>query len=337
MDMATMADIARLCNTSSATVSYVLNGRGDKHKISEKMQEKIINCANELGYTKFKNPSTTTSNTRIAVCWPYKYVDTTISSVLIGMSNAMYDSLEAVDLILKPFPVDNLKSLEDIFTGKSADGVVIMAPGEGDIEFLSDNPSNIPVVFINRELENYSSVNFDNDEVCRLAVKHSIHKAGDDISLVLNPAPIHGFSHRSKTMIKMFEEEGIDVSNNTFYSNNSIKDGYNLGKAMIKSGRLSKIIICVYDMVALGIVNALNDSNIKIGKDVEIIATSTGMQSLFRYSSPSMTVVDLKLDEVAIKSVNLAISLATKRIVGPQTLTISPELIYRSSSPLNDY
>ena len=33
--MATIYDIANLCRTSIATVSYVLNGRGDEHRISK--------------------------------------------------------------------------------------------------------------------------------------------------------------------------------------------------------------------------------------------------------------------------------------------------------------
>ena len=33
--MATIYDIAKLCQTSAATVSYVLNGRGDERRISK--------------------------------------------------------------------------------------------------------------------------------------------------------------------------------------------------------------------------------------------------------------------------------------------------------------
>ena len=38
--MATIYDIANLCRTSIATVSYVLNGRGDEHRISKATQRK---------------------------------------------------------------------------------------------------------------------------------------------------------------------------------------------------------------------------------------------------------------------------------------------------------
>ena len=48
--MATIYDIANLCRTSIATVSYVLNGRGDEHRISKATQEKVLSVAESLNY-----------------------------------------------------------------------------------------------------------------------------------------------------------------------------------------------------------------------------------------------------------------------------------------------
>ena len=48
--MATLMDIAKVCGTSTATVSYVLNGKGEEKRISKETQELIIAEAKRLNY-----------------------------------------------------------------------------------------------------------------------------------------------------------------------------------------------------------------------------------------------------------------------------------------------
>mgnify|MGYP003182508773 FL=1 len=50
--MVTINDIAKYCNVSGATVSYVLSGKGAEHRISLSTQNQILNAAEELGYTR---------------------------------------------------------------------------------------------------------------------------------------------------------------------------------------------------------------------------------------------------------------------------------------------
>ena len=45
-----LADLATSLGVSKATVSFVLNGKGDEFHISKAMQEKIHNKAKEMSY-----------------------------------------------------------------------------------------------------------------------------------------------------------------------------------------------------------------------------------------------------------------------------------------------
>ncbi len=333
--MVTLSDIAKRCETSVATVSYVLSGQGNKHKISDAMQQKIIKASHDMGYRKNRAKPSASGRTVIAICWPHRNFETTIANMLIGISSVVTDKIDPVDIIIKPFEYGKLDQHGDLWQGNVADAAIIMAATTEDIDYLERNKPSIPLVLINRLGTSFSCVSIDDDTSGLLAATHAISKAQHDICLVLNPDPIYGLKKRASIMLDVCNDNNIDMEDKVYFCKNSIDDGYELGLEFLRKNRLSKVIVCVYDMVALGIMSALNENGIKIGEDVEIIATSTGLPGLFARSSPPMTVVDLKIEEVTVQSIRLAHSLATNRLKAPQTLTVTPEIIYRVSSPLN--
>lgn len=48
--MASIKEIAKLANVSQGTASMVLNGKGDKYRISAATQRKILEAAKQLNY-----------------------------------------------------------------------------------------------------------------------------------------------------------------------------------------------------------------------------------------------------------------------------------------------
>ena len=67
--MATLSEIAKKCGVSTATVSYVMSGKGEEKRISPAMQELIQSAAGELGYTRVSGAASSVQP-RIAVFWP---------------------------------------------------------------------------------------------------------------------------------------------------------------------------------------------------------------------------------------------------------------------------
>ncbi len=333
--MATLKDIATMCNTSVATVSYVLNGLGNAEKISTAMQKKVILAAKELGYNKIKNMPIINDHTVIALCWPNRHLESSSASMMSGISKVTLDTLASTDIRIQPYEFGKLQSIFPIFEQGKIDAVVIVGAFSNDITYLEENPPSMPVIFINRLAPSFSCVTIDEDEVAFLAASHAINKSDGDILLISNPNFLYGLHQRSEAFLKVCKSQNIDMNNRIFYSRNQIDDGYQLGLDLVKKNILPKIIVCIYDMVGLGIMRAFNEHGIKIGEEVELISTSTGMQELFEYSSPSMSVIDLKFEEVMEKSIRLGISLAQKTVTPPQNIIVQPEIIYRASSPLN--
>ncbi|MEI3103391.1 MAG: LacI family DNA-binding transcriptional regulator [Oscillospiraceae bacterium] len=68
--MATLSEIAEKCGVSTATVSYVLSGKGEEKRISPAMQELVRTTAEQLGYKQRTAGASAPAQTRVAVFWP---------------------------------------------------------------------------------------------------------------------------------------------------------------------------------------------------------------------------------------------------------------------------
>ena len=136
-------------------------------------------------------------------------------------------------------------------------------------------------------------------------------------------------------MAQILKKSGWNPDHRIYYCANRIDDGYELGLALLRNFEvLPHVILCAYDMVGLGILGALHEAGVVVGKEVEVLAVSTGPQRLLARSCPPMTVVDLRVKETMERCLTMAIDLASGRQSGPRTQLLQPEIIYRASAPM---
>ena len=100
------------------------------------------------------------------------------------------------------------------------------------------------------------NVGFDQLESGRLAAEHALKRGGDSILLVSSPT-LFGTSWRSSAFSDYCLQHGVNLEHSTISADTSIRAGYELGKALVRSNRLKKVICCTYDMTALGLTTAL--------------------------------------------------------------------------------
>lgn len=331
--MATLLDIAKKCNTSTATVSYVLSGKGDERRISSSMQELVIDTAKQLGYTKFQSRRNSTVP-KIEIHWPTTQLEMTVPSLMNGLNQAISCESSPVDVKIQFHEPGHIEEQSSLWTVSENSAAVIVSAFASDLEYLSKKKSLIPVVLLNRNLDGYSYVSIDHWEAGRIAATHAIRKGRSDIGLILTSTSLSGFDSREQAILSTCKEYGVDLTDKIFYSMGHIDDGYDVGCRLIQENHLHKVLLCTHDMVALGIISALNQAGIQVGKEVEVLSTSSGLSRLFARSYPPMTVVDLKMEEITQRCVRMAIDLATGRTTENRGIIVHPSIIYRQSSPI---
>lgn len=323
--MATLKDIAAACETSIATVYYVLSGRGDERRISHAMQEKVVRTAEELGYDlaakarKSKHPA-------VAVYWPQRQMDSMLPSLITGLNAAMGMAPITADVIIQPYEPDHLSEQSGLWTPGRAGASVIVSASAEDVEALRLRRTTYPAVLVNRKVEGYPCVTIDEDEVGQLAAEYAKQTLGDDISLILPDRWLLGVQYRSRSVQESLDRYGV-VPRSVHTCGIEINDGYALGQRMLLEGKLARGIICIYDTVAIGLAQAFKDAGLKIGRDLELIAMSMSYSGNNSHLFQNLTVIDLRQVEVSTRAINMAIELATHAGADDRHIVVHPTLI----------
>lgn len=323
--MATLKDIAQQCGTSIATVSYVLSGRGKERRISDAMQTRILQTAEALNYQYFPKPKKS-SAPRIAVYWPQKHIDSILPAFVSGMNSALFLSTTPAEVSIHPFERSSLSSQPYLWRAGSHDAAVIVSASATDLQYLSQRQAQVPTVLVNRSLSGYSSVSFDAVQAGVMAANLAFQRAGNDIAFVMPSMNLYGANIRCKAIFETCEKNGVDLSKSTISCRNEIDDSYAAGQQLILEHKLRKVIICMYDIVAMGVISALNNAGIKVGTDVEIITMDTGYGHLLARMYPGMPIIHLRQSEIATLAMNLAIDIATHDNLQQREIVLPPKL-----------
>ena len=337
--MVTIYDIAEKCGVSVSTVSYVLSGQGEKRRISADTQALVQKTAAELGYVPRKRrkaapaaPQSTAVPPVVAVYWPRRDFEMCMPPLTQGLNNALSKATVPVNISIRPYDQGHLGGQ---LQGQAppCDAMLFVAGQKEDLAWLESHPPVVPSVLFNRSLPGYASVSVDHMEAARLAAEHAARCGGTDITIVMNTVDYYGLTSRSEHMVEILRAHGWEPSGHTLYCANRVDDGYELGCELVRTGRLTRVILCAYDMVGLGILSALYEDGIRVGTDVQVLAVSTGPQRLFARSCPPMTVVDLRTREIMEHCLSLAIDYAAGHLTEPRSLTVQPEIVFRQSAP----
>ena len=322
--MATMKDIAAICETSIATVSYVLSGRGDERRISAAMQERVVKTADELGYDM---TARLRKNRRpiVAVYWAQQ-LNSMLPSFIVGMNTALSVAPVNVDVSIRPFEAGRLSEQRTLWMPGRAGTSVIVSASKEDLEMLKERRTTYPAVLLNRSVPGYPSVSIDEDEAGQMAVEHAIACAGNDVILVVPDKWLLGAQYRRRSIQETCARCGLSLRA-SYPCGIEIDDGYALGQKLLLDGMVSRAIICVYDTVAIGLEQAFREAGLQPGRDVELITMSMSYNSTNTRLYQSMTVVDLRQVEVSIRGINMAIELASRGGKDRRQIVIHPALI----------
>lgn len=330
--MPTLKDIAARCGTSTATVSYVLSGRGTEKRISPEMQAQIKEVAEAMDYAP-KGRMRSALKYRVAVYLPLNDLKMLLPTFWDGFNNAVNVETAHIDIIMRPYEQNKLHLQRELWSEGKNIAALVISPGGLDLASLTETPATVPVILLNRTLPNYSSVSVDQLESGRMAAKHAMKKGGDDIILVSSKS-LFGVTWRGNAFIDCCRSNGVSLDNRIYYADTDITAGYELGKHLIAAGKLAKVIVCAYDMTALGISSALTEAGIAVGREVQIIVMCSSNEKLFEHYTPPITAVDLRFRDACQMAMHLAMDIATGRASYPQDISIRPVMIYRKSCPM---
>lgn len=274
----TIKSIAEELNLNLSTVSRVLNGYGEKYRISSKTIEAVRQTAETLNYT----PNNIAKSLRLKK-------SSTIGLVVPDISNPWFSTI-ALEVEKKcrknEYNVILCNSGDDVKTEKRSlsllqnwmvDGFIIAPTGIEYKHLVSLKKKGVPLVLIDRFFEN-ADLPFvsTNDFAGAVAANEYLIKNGHKkiacIQGIENTSPnIQRVNGYKQALIN----HKIGVKQELIYGNDfSFQNGYHCTKQLVKGLAKSKVtaVFSAGNQISLGILKALKEENIKVPSDLSIVS-----------------------------------------------------------------
>ena len=328
----TSKEIATQLGVSPATVSRVLNNRPG---VSDSIREKVLQAvASHTAKGSFSLSPACTDADKANNCIALITGETT-NYFFAELSRSIAEYAENFGFCVSIFCAKSQSCMFNNYLHRlqkdAFAGVIFAAIPEGNPEFLSviDEPS-IPYVLCNREMSKstgpYNYVAYDNFSGIRIVLKYLQSLGHRRVALMRGPTDIVlANTHRTD-----FYEHGMDTDERmNVYVDYRPESATAATLSLMKLANRPTAIICVSEIMALGVLDALHTLGLRVPDDCSVI--SFGNTYLASQSNIQLTCVDNAAQPLASLCVDAIIQQIHGNTVPISTL-LPPQLIIRNTT-----
>lgn len=328
--------IAEKANLSPATVSIVLNGRGDAMRIPQKTQDRVWEEAKALGYKpnifarRLRKRSEGNATSIIGVLWPSLYSSELIVGFFDGIQNSILKDKLDVEVVFKPYEYSQLNTMEDIFTNLLFNGVIVVGASDSDMDYLYSLKSPMPIVLFNRQSDKYGSVCVDNYNTGE-KVAQLLAARGHKTAAVIGPDLIsRNFSMRNAGFLDGCRRYGINVApEHIIRETMDPGGGRRATERLLASGSLPTSLFLLVSYYGQDVYPVLQQNGVRIPEDIEVIGYSDIVSC--RILRPAMTVIDPPIQKMVKSSLQLILNIIDGHIQDPHNVFEEAHFIFRDS------
>jgi DNA-binding LacI/PurR family transcriptional regulator len=272
----TRADVAKKAGVSPATVSCVLN---NSRSVSRETRLKVMKAVEELRYKPdMIARSMVTNETRQLAVVVNNIENPFFGEIVSGFENAALENNYLVSICTGLY---NLNEYFDNFVSRRIDGIYVAAlPHKFRMEKIySLVDTGIKVLVsgnADANLKKVSSIEDDHMDGMFKAVSHLVDLGHRNIAFLNGLGIEQKCDNKWEGYLKAIDRFGLPCGdslliNGSYPYGTECKDGYNLIRKLIKSGKPFSAVICTNDLMAFGAIAALKDAGFSIPDDVSVV------------------------------------------------------------------
>lgn len=334
---ATIQDIAREADVSAATVSLVLN---DKGNINNKTRERIKNIAVSINYV----PNRMAQALRGART-------NTIGVIINHMHNPFFTGVfKGIEKVTDQRGFTYLVSHthDDIAKERlhvrllaecGVDGLIVL-PCSNESQHIKDieQEFKLPVALIGNFFEtgNFLSVVADNWSGAKMAVEHLISLGRRPVVHIAGPSKQTMCQFRRRAFEQVMSDTFSDITpRERIFSVPAMtpSEGYAVMPRILKSLQVPLSLFVMNDDTALGVLRYCNEENLRIPNDVAIVGFSD-IAILDSLNIP-LTTIRIPAEMMGEKAATLIIdAVEAKKLPSSERIVLPVELIIRGSTRL---
>lgn len=328
---ATMKDIADYLDISITTVSHAINGT---RLVSVELKEEIFKAIDKFGY----KPNILARSLRMNKSFSIGLIVPQISNpfnaeVAHGVEKIAFNNNYNVILCSSERKLKKEMQYTDLLYNKQVDGIIFVGSWVGDqVQHIKEiQDKGMPVVLIDRserDLE-IDVVSADNEYGGYLATRHLIELGHKRIACIKGSPKATLNAKRPVGYKKAMKEAGIDDP--IIKTSNFLFDGgYKVTKKLLQSKKPPTAIFACNDLMAIGVISAAYEMKRKIPEDISVVGfDNIGMSS---YSTPSLTTIDYKIDEMGKKAAKILLNRISDNKIEYKHEYVEPKLVVRGTT-----
>ncbi len=327
--MSSLKEVARQANTSTATVSRVINKTG---YVSESMTKRVLDAINALDYKPLQREGKSKKTKTIALVTPdiENPFFAKMTKEVTKIANELKYNVLLINVSgLKNDGGDFLMSIID----SKVDGVIYASSYRLQDVITKAKSNNIPMVVLDREIKTMEIdiVAVNNNQAGFIATDHLIGLGHEKIAFIGGTESMDISSQRLEGYMRALDTSGIEFDSKLVVRGDfSMASGYKAVEALLISNQNITGIIAANDLMAIGAVNSLNVNGLKIPTDISVV----GFDDIELASSltPKLTTVSYPLERMS----QLAMESIIKQIDDDdfvcENVSLYPKLIVREST-----
>ena len=324
-------DIAEKANVSIATVSRVLNGKGN---VSPKTKEKVLAVMEELGYTPNIFARSLGLNTMKMVGVMCSSVDDIYAAKAVSIIESELRQY-GYDVILycTGNDLEDKKKYLSLLLSKKVDAIIFIGSTykePNDNSHLEKAAQVIPLFFINSLIDFSNTFCFVCDDEAALitCVDALVAKGYKEIIYLYESETSSGLA-KLQGFKKGYQKHQLPLNTNHLIKCESTLEGsYEVVSKLLKGGSPFTALVTSDDLIAVGALNAIHDYGLRVPEDIAIIGFNNSLFSKCTY--PKLTTVDNKVELLCSFAVTSLIKLLDGHKVSNK-LVVSPDLVIRQT------
>ena len=327
--------VAAAAGVAQSTVSRALTGHPS---VDPATRAKVLEVAESLGYIpNAVARSLISSRTRLLGLLVSNITDAYVPDLIEGVTSAAFDR-DYTTIIGSVQERSELQaSYLRMLAGHRVDGAILtsgLLGSVGEIEPLIRQ--GLRIVLANREIDGLEidAVVIDNVAAAKLATEHLLEHGRRRIAYVGGRPDAATSRDRLIGYRAALERRSIELDpENVLLGSFSRSFGYEASLELLQRPTIPDAILAGDDTVALGCLDAIADSGLRVPDDISIVGF--GDQAAASLRAISLTTIHISAQDIGAKAVDLLIDRIEGVVVGPPTKIILPHMLLprRSCGP----
>lgn len=332
----TIRDVAKRLNLSITTVSRALDGYDD---VSEKTRQRVIQVANEMGYTPSRNArqlrrKRTDTLGYIAPTSQPRFSDPFFSEFIAGLGDEA--GAQNFDLLITLAPPEHEAeriAYQRLVQGRRVDGIVLSRMRQDDWRVNYLHESRLPFVSFGRTNASieYPYIGVDGVGGVRRLIAHLVEQGHRNIAFISAPSNLTLQINRFRGYQEGLAEAGLIFDERYVKEGDLTRNGgYLAAKKLLDLKPAPTAIIGANDLTAIGVLRAAREMGITVGRELAV-AGFDGIEDA-EHTTPPLTTLNQPVYDCARRLVRMLTALINNQTLDEPHVLLQPELIIRDST-----